>query len=258
LTESTLRVSLGAARDYVLAHANPVECLRLENILGTGPASREVAQHYEVLQNLDGGFGAKFDQGAPSSLSETLQALGWLRGLPPLSGSPMATRAVSYVRRNQDTDGSWGGNLELTARSGFLLVTLDPSHLDPVSRADRWLRGRCDDQGLGRWSNGVLGMASALWYRLHGVQSPLVGVTYQEVSRRTLDSLGLAEWLLGALEVGVGGRFVMPLAGMLTRLVGLQHQDGSWSGDGAGSVETTLQALRACRGYDLVESQGGA
>lgn len=251
---ATLRVNQQGARAFVLAHATPVERARLESIVGTSPAPREVVQHYEGLQNPDGGFCAGFEQGTPSALAATLQALGHLRGLPPLSGSPMATRALSYVRRNQETDGSWAGHIELTAQSGYLLVTLDPSHLDPVSRADLWLRRQFDDQSVQPPSSMALGMISALWYRLHGLQSPRVAETYLQVSRRPLQSIELAGWLLAALEVGVGGRYLVPLLRMMTRLAELQQQDGSWSCDGEGAVETTLQALRVFRGYDLIEN----
>jgi len=255
---SELRINLPAASAFVLANANLVERAMLEAIVVTSTATRDVTRHLEGLQNPGGGFCAGFEAGQASTLPATLKALGQLRALPPLSGSPMATRALSYIRRNQGLDGAWEGETDLTALSAFILITLDSSHLDPVSRADLWLRKRFDEAGHQPLSSLTIGMTSALWYRLHGAQSPRVVATYDQIAQRSMQSFDLAVWLLAALEVGVGGRYLRPLVEMITRLGGLQHSDGSWTSEGASTVETTLQALRVFRGYDLLESHGGA
>lgn len=107
----------------------------------------------------------------PSSVAATCAVLAWLRDIPPLAGSPMASRAVSYLRRQQRVDGAWAEgacartaspgpgaagpgdeptacdveeaplpSLGITAMAAYTLLVMDPAHEDPIARAARWLR----------------------------------------------------------------------------------------------------------------------
>ena len=259
------------ARAYVLAHGGPREKARLEGIFGRIGPDREVIRGYEALQNPDGGFPLFMQPGNPSSVDATCFALAQLKDLPPLAGSPMASRAVSFLRRRQDPAGFWReseavvpicppwshpenptAGAYLTANAVFTLATLDPGHMDPVARAAGWLRqeivGTAD---IRRIPARTLGQAAAVGYRVYGPGAGEVAWCYDQAEKQELDAADLTWWLNAALEIGVGGHFLLPLVRMLSRLAGLQQADGAWPDEGGG-VEATLQALRVLRGYGLI------
>lgn len=246
----------------------------MAGILSGERPGREVARALEALQNPDGGFPARQEQGAPSAIDTTCYLLSQLADLPPLGGSPMADRALAFLRRSQGRDGSWqespeadalvgpwaragapGAQSYLTALAALTLAVMSPSHRDPIDRAAGWLSRAVDggaEGGAGEIYPQTLAMlTAALWWQSPG--DPLIERVYGRLRATGPDAGLLAWWLSGALRVGVGGRFVVPLAEDLAALAALQQPDGSWGAmDGGLPVETTIQALRVLRGYRLI------
>jgi hypothetical protein len=258
------------ARAFVLAHGGPRESARLEGIFGaTGPA-REVVRELEGLQNPDGGFPA--GNGGPSSVDATCYTLYQLKEMPPLAGSPMASRAVAFLRRCQQTDGSWRESEEavaagvgpwarpsspsaapyLTANAAYTILTLEPEHLDPVYRAGNWLRLALSSAEGASVPVQTLGLAWALFYRLHGPTSHEAGWCFATAMKREMAAYKLAWFLACGLEVSAGGKFLLPVVQALGKLGSLQQEDGSWPAEPGFALESTLTALRVLRGYGVV------
>lgn len=254
------------ARAFVLAHGGVREAARLAGILTGERVEREVARSLEALQNPDGGFPARQEPGAPSAIDTTCYLLGQLADLPPLGGSPMADRALAFLRRSQGRDGAWqetsaadalvgpwapGARTYLTAGAAFTLAVMAPGHRDPIERAVGWLRGAVGDDGGGIYPQTLAMVTALLWWQ--NPEDPLIEAVYGRLRAGRPDAGLLAWWLSGALRVGMGGRFVVPLAEDLAALAALQQPDGSWpAADGGFPVETTLQSLRVLRGYQLI------
>lgn len=250
-----VQIDAGRARAYVLAHGDTRARARLEGIFGAVRPDREVVRTLEALQNSDGGFPLRQEPGGASSVETTCYMLAQLKDLPPLAGSPMASRALAFLRRCQNPDGSWQepGHAAgyLTANAAFTLLTMEPAHLDPVARGEFWLRNH-SGQGQPETYAPTLALACALWYKLQGAGSQEVAAAYHQVSVRQWTAPELAWWLSGALEAGVGGRYLVPVLRMLAHLASFQEEDGAWPAEDGYPVETTLQALRIFRGYGLV------
>lgn len=253
------QIDLDGARAFVLAHSDDLAQARLA---GVRPP-KEVVKALEAVQRADGGFprgwaspnGPAAD--APSSLDATCFLLDQLRDLPPLTGSPMATRALSFLRRAQHQEGYWAeegapwlageaGTAYLTANVTFTLATLDPSNRDPVNWGLRWLADRL---GEGPFiQTRYLTWAAA--YRHEGPDSALAAKAWSALDLEQLgtDDLG---WLLSAaLYAGVGGRYLPAIARLLDRLASLQQADGGWPGE-MDRTASTLLALRVLRSFGL-------
>lgn len=230
-----------------------------------------MVREFEALQNPDGGFPARQEPGAPSDIDPTCCALWQLGDLPPLGGSPMADRALAFLRRSQGTDGTWrevpeaehlvepgargeapGSGAYLTAGAALCLAAMSPGHRDPVDRALVWLRREVGDGSAGALYPQTLAMLAALlWWQDPG--DGLIEPVLHRLGATEPDAGLLAWWLSGALQVSFGGRFVVRLAGNLAALAALQQPDGAWpAADGQMQVETTIQALRVLRGYRLI------
>lgn len=250
----TIQVDEEAARKYVEEHGSPLERARLAGIFGAVGPERERVAELEQRQNGDGSF-------APGGLRATAEMLGLLKELPPLAGSPMASRAVAYLRRMQQPDGAWAdpvpgagasaaaGEVDLTALVAYTVLTLEPEHVNPVARASAWLRSALSAEGAaGRTGALTLARAWAVWRRLLGERAhePIWGL--DQVLRRDLSSQELTGWLECALEAEAGGRLLVTLATHLARLAELQLPDGSWPG----GVEGTLAALKVLRGFAVL------
>jgi len=237
----SIQVDVDRARAFVLAHGGPRETARLEGILGAVGPNRDVVKTVEALQHADGSFS--------EAVSATCEVLQQLKQMPPLAGSPMASRAVAYLRRMQETDGSWGGDLVLTTMAAYAVLTLDSSHMEPLNRAGSWLR-----RALGPDSSGedtpaaVLARAWAVWYRLMGPDSQEASWAFAQLERRELSADDLALWLACGAEMAAGGRYALPLVRGLGRLSSGQGPDGAWTG----GVEATLQALWVFRRYGVI------
>jgi hypothetical protein len=244
---------------------------RLAGILDGARPAKAVVKALEALQNADGGFPVRLEPGAPSAIDATCFILNQLQDLPPLPGSPMASRAVSFLRRAQARDGYWtepeplrealspwvqgeGGTGYLTANATFTLLMLDPSHRDPINWGLRWLSRHLENEGTYAQTR-FLTWAAA--WRHEGPYSTLATKAWEGL-KPTLDQLDAGDlaWLLSAaLAAGVGGRYLLPIADLVNRLASLQEPDGGWPGDDPSRIETTLQALRVLHGYGWMCTQ---
>lgn len=244
---------LAKARAAVAAQATLRQRARLEGIFGAAAPAREVVQLLTALQNSDGGFPEAEEGPALSSVAATCRMLAELKEMPPLAGSPMASRAVAFLRRCQRPGGSWGqgdGSPDLTAWAAYTIYTLEPAHQDPLSRSARYLKRFAQDEpGL---SARGLACAWALWVGLWGEASPEARRGFRLLADRPLTSPELAFWLICALEVGAGGPYLFPLAQRVAELAAQQQPDGLWPAgepwlgeiSGEGSLDSTLEALR--------------
>jgi hypothetical protein len=267
---SPIRVNEEGARAYVLAHGAARDIARLEGIFGASGPPREVVKALEALQNPDGGFPAGGQAGGPSSVDASCYILSQLKDLPPLSGSPMASRAVSFLRRMQMMDGSWQESPEaaalagpwakpenpvaapyLTAHAVYTILTMEPEHIDPIGRGVSWLRralAQPDQQVLTQ----TLAYGSAVFYKYLGPDSHEAGWCASQAGKRTLDASELALWLSTALEVSAGGKFLVPVVRGLGALAAMQREDGAFPGEAGFEVEATLTALRVFRGHGII------
>lgn len=258
------QIDLEGARAFVLAHADELGKARLAGILEGARPLKEVVKALEALQRPDGGFPRSWAGGSPAtdspaSLDATCYLLDQLRDLPPLPGSPMATRAHSCLRRAQHQAGYWAeegapwltgksGTAFLTANVTFTLATLDPSNRDPISWGLRWL---ADHLGEGAFlQTRYLTWAAA--YRHEGPDSALAATAWTalEPALERIKAEDLVWLLSAALVAGVGGRYLAHLARLTDRLAALQQADGGWPAE-IDRVATTLVALRILRGYGL-------
>lgn len=258
------KIDLEGARAYVLAHSNELGKARLTGILEGARPPKELVKALEARQNPDGGFprdwasaiGGPDPTTAPaSSLDATCLLLDQIRDLPPLTGSPMASRALSYLRRAQNRDGAWfaegapslegeEGTAYRTANVTFTLLTLDPTNRDPINWGIKWLERYEGECGL---QLAFLAWAAAC--RHVGLDSPLAR-RYWERARAASTETDLDWFLSTALNAGVGGRYLIELAHLLERFATRQQPDGGWPGDDR--VHATLMALRVLRGFALI------
>lgn len=295
--------NVARARAFVLAHGSAVDVARLEGLLGRTEPERGVVRELEGLQNPDGGFpggqesggpssagqqpgdlssaeqqpdglGAVGPQSAgPSSIAATCEVLAQLRDIPPLAGSPMASRAVAFLRRSQGVDGSWSEPgaepAYLTARAAYALAVMEPDHPDPIRRAGKWLHralaggaeGTSADGGECAAADGAesvasptLFLAAAVWG--HTGEAGAQDSVHALLERRELTAPELAGWLTTFAELGLAARHMALALRLLERLAGMQQPDGSWPGGEGSSVEATLAALRVFRGLGVVGHGG--
>ncbi|HWI63758.1 MAG TPA: prenyltransferase/squalene oxidase repeat-containing protein [Symbiobacteriaceae bacterium] len=263
---SPIRVDAERARAYVLAHGAARDVARMEGIFGAVGPAREVVRGLEELQNPDGGFAARQVAGSPSSINTTCFLLFQMRDLPPLSGSPMASRAVAYLRRVQQPDGSWMESDEalrvghgwqepkyLTALALYTILAHEPEHMDPINRGAGWLRRALASDSTGAATpTQTLILTWTTFYRLFGQDSHEAAWAFQTLLHRDRDAAERAWGLACALEVGAGGKWVLRVARLLTELAALQREDGSWPGEEGFELEATLTALRVFRGYGVI------
>lgn len=267
-----IRVDAQGARAFVLAHGSAREKARLEGIFGTVGPARTVVKELEALQNADGGFPARGEAGGPSSIDATCYLLSQLKDMPPLSGSPMASRAVAFLRRVQQNDGCWmesgaaAGAVGpwahpdnphaapyLTALATYSMMTLEPEQMDSIRRGAAWLRRALGGDRTGEETPvQTLALAWAVFCRVHGPNSHEAGWCFHHVIRREMDAAELSWCLTCALEVGAGGPFVLPIAKGLGRLSAMQQPDGAWPAEEGLLLESTLTALRVFRGYGVL------
>lgn len=242
-----LAVDVDKARAFVLAQGTARDAARLAGLFGRTQPEREVVKELERLQNPDGGFPLRQQPGGPSSVDATCCVLAQLRDLPPLAGSPMAARAVAFLRRSQAVDGSWTeAGAYLTARAAYTLVVMEPTHIDPIVRAAKWLRASGPDLQA---HSPALYLAAAVWRRVLGPDASEPSSAYEGLAGRELSATELAGWLTTFVELGLDARWLPLVLRLLERLAALQQPDGSWPADEGGAVEATLQALRVFRGF---------
>lgn len=263
------KIDLEGARAFVLAHSDELGKARLAGILEGARPPKEVVKALEGVQRADGGFphgwaAASPASDAPSSIDATCFLLDQLRDLPPLTGSPMASRALAYLRRMQNRDGSWSeegapwlageeGTAYLTANCTFTLLTLDPTNRDPINWGLNWLARYEGPCGL---QPSFLTWAAAC---LHAGLGSDLAVRYWQRTEEALAQPGSEgapaaedlDWLLAAaLVAGIGGRYLVPLARLIQTLAARQQADGGWPG--GDRIQSTLLALRVLRGFALI------
>jgi len=260
---SPIRVDAERARAYVLAHGAARDIARLEGIYGAVGPARDVVRGLEELQNPDGSFPLRQERGAPGSVDTTCFLLHQMKDLPPLSGSPMASRAVAYLRRVQQMNGSWAEQapaangwaqpLYLTALATYTILSHEPEHIDPINRGAAWLRQALSSDPTGAATpTQTLLLAWTSFYRLFGQHAHETAWAFQTLTHRERAAAERAWGLACALEVGAGGKFTLQLAGLLAQLAALQQEDGAWPAEEGFPLESTLTALRVFRGYGVI------
>lgn len=271
-TDEIVAVSAEGARAYVLAHGGARDQARVEGIFGRTEPDRAVVKELEQLQNPDGGFPLLQRPGNPSGVDTTLYILAQLKDIPPLGGSPMASRALAFLRRMQGVDGSWQESeavsaiappwaksdnpqavAYLTAAATYTLLTMEPEHQDPIVRGSRWLRLELGKVGEGEKAyHQTLFLAAAAWKRVLGPGANETAWAYDLLSRRELEASELAWWLSTVAETGIEARFFPTVLQQLNRLAAMQREDGSFPAEEGFAAEATLMALRVFRGFRLV------
>lgn len=256
------QIDAARAKAFVLANGGAVEVARLEGILGRDQPDRAVVRLLEERQNPDGGFPA--DAGS-SSVAATCAMLRWLRDIPPLAGSPMAGRAVSFLRRSQQVDGSWidpgttgaAAQAYMTARAVYTLLVAEPDHPDPIARGARWLRGALAGREGGAEAATLI-LSASVWGRPPGggPGDAMADAACGALEGRALSAWDLALWLTTFVDLGLAARHLGLAVGLLDRLAGMQQPDGGWPAEGDGRVEVTLAALRVFRGFGLLGGAG--
>ncbi|HYF95471.1 MAG TPA: hypothetical protein VD969_24940 [Symbiobacteriaceae bacterium] len=250
---SPIRVDAERARAFVLAHGAARDVARLEGIMGSAGPAREVVREIEGLQGADGGF--------PGGIDVTCYVLHQLKDMPPLSGSPMASRAVAYLRRVQQTDGSWAETNPvygwqtppyLTAVATYSILMSEPDHTDPINRGATWLRRFLGSADPATVPVQTLALAWAVFYKLLGPEANETVWAFQAVTAREMDASERAWALACALELAAGGRFALPIVGQLAALAAQQGADGAWPAEPGFALEATLTALRVFRGYGII------
>ncbi|MGE5672584.1 MAG: hypothetical protein ACM3XM_01680 [Mycobacterium leprae] len=259
-----------AAAAFVRSRGSQREQARLAGILDGVRPERFVVRELEQLQHEDGGFPLEGEPGGPSSIDATCYVLSQLKDMPPLIGSPMASRAIAFIRRNQAMDGAWaelpaaaaGGppwvraeNLVakpyLTANAAFTLVTVAPEQSEPARRAVRWLQTALADTPERQYAL-TLAMTWATRYRLEGGGGSDLRALFDLAISEHENAWGLAWQLSCALDVRAGGDYLLPVMDALVRLAAMQGQDGSWPAEDGLPVEATLASLRVFRGFGLI------
>src|SRR5690348_4473213 len=114
---SHMSVNLARALAYIREHGTPLELARLHAALGETAAVEEASQQVAALQNPDGGWPYRQQEGQPSSLAATHHALTWLAELG-LRESNIAQRGLDFLLAAQQPDGSW--------RESEQIATLNP------------------------------------------------------------------------------------------------------------------------------------
>ncbi|HYG57820.1 MAG TPA: hypothetical protein VD902_07095 [Symbiobacteriaceae bacterium] len=265
-----IRVDAERARAFVLARATAREKARLQGIMGTSGPDRAVVKEIEALQNADGGFPAQGTPGGPSSVDATCFLLHQLKDMPPLPGSPMASRAIAYLRRVQLAGGSWQESPEaaalagpwarpdnpaaaayLTALATYHILMLEPEHSDPLRRAMAWLR-RDLAGDRGPLPVQTLSLTWGIACRMLGQEAAESRWCFQQLSAAHMSPDELVWFLLAGLEAGAGGRYLLPLSERLAVLGAMQGEDGAWPGEEGLALEATLTALRVFRGYGVI------
>src|SRR5579883_1890828 len=101
-----MRANLAQAIAYIRQHGGPLELARLHAALGERAAVEEARQQVAALQNPDGGWPYRQQEGQPSSLAATHHALTWLAELD-LHSDPVSQRGLDFLIATQQPDGSW-------------------------------------------------------------------------------------------------------------------------------------------------------
>lgn len=259
-----MQANLEQAIAYIRQHGSPLELARLHAALGEQAAIEEARQQVAALQNPDGGWPYRQQEGQPSSLAATHHALTWLAELG-LHSDAAAQRGLDFLLATQQPDGSWReseqilrlkppqwmspenamANAYLTADSAYHLAVGRDAQLDAVTRACNYLY----QLELEEQYPQTIWIMGALFTIAEGEASEVAQATRAYLEARLdsqWDASALA-WLLNTyLNAGIA-----PTMPLLTRaralLENVQQPDGSFSSDegDAFTLDATIQAVRA-------------
>lgn len=101
------------AISYVMENGNPFHRLKLARILSQQGENGPLVDELLSLQNSDGGWPWRLEDGNPSGVSDTAKTLELLAGLGVDPGSGPIRKAVSYLLDLQNEDGGWSESPEL-------------------------------------------------------------------------------------------------------------------------------------------------
>jgi hypothetical protein len=266
-----MQANLEHAITYIRQHGSPLELARLHVALGEKAAIEEARQQVSVLQNPDGGWPYRQQEGHPSSLAATHHTLTWLAELG-LRKSPLAQRGLDFLLAVQQSDGSWQeserilqlqppawmspenpiANAYLTADSAYHLAVGRDAQLDAVEQACNFLY----QLELEEQYPQTIWIMGALFTLAEGEASEVAQATRDLLAAR-LDQAwdaGSLAWMLNTyLNAGID-----PSMPVLTRaramLESAQQANGSFSSDDGDpfTLDVTIQAVRALQAASAV------
>jgi hypothetical protein len=259
-----MRANLAQAIAYIRQHGGPLELARLHAALGERTAVEEARQQVAALQNPDGGWPYRQEEGQPSSLAATHHALTWLAELD-LHSDPVSQRGLDFLIATQQPDGSWReseriarlnppqwmapgnemANVYLTADSAYHLAVGRDAELEAVTRACNYLYQLELDAQYPQ----TIWIMGALFSVAEGETSEVAQMAREYLEARLdeqWDASALA-WLLNTyLNAGIN-----PASPLLARaralLENMQQPNGSFASDDGDpfTLDVTIQAVRA-------------
>ncbi len=267
-----MHANLEQAIAYVRQHGSALELARLHAALGERAEIEAACQQVAALQNPDGGWPYRQQEGEPSSLAATHHALTWLAELG-LRGDPIAQRGLDYLLATQQPDGSWreseqilqlkppawmspdnaAANAYLTADSAYHLAVGRYAQMDAVTTACNYLYQLELEEQFPQ----TIWIMGALFTIAEGEASEVAQATRDYLEAR-LDSdwdAGSLAWLLNTyLNAGIAPS--MPLLARARALLeSAQQPNGSFaSNDGDPfTLDVTIQAVRALQAAGVAE-----
>ncbi len=256
--------NLEQAIAYIRQHGSSLELARLHAALGEKAEIEDARRQVAALQNPDGGWPYRQQEGQPSSLAATHHALTWLAELG-LRSDATGQRGLDFLVAAQQADGSWQesqqilalnppgwmspenamANAYLTADSAYHLAVGRDAQMDAVTNACNFLY----QLELEEQYPQTIWIMGALFTIAEGETSEVAVATRAYLEERLdsqWDASALA-WLLNTyLNAGIA-----PSTPLLTRARALleeaQQPNGSFSSDDgdAFTLDATIQAVRA-------------
>jgi hypothetical protein len=266
-----MHANLEQAIAYIRQHGSPLELARLHAALGETAAVEEARQQVTALQNADGGWPYRQQEGAPSSLAATHHALTWLTELG-LRNDPIVQRGLDFLLATQQADGSWRESEQiqalnppdwmssenaqatayLTADSAYHLAVDRDAELDTVAEACNYLY----QLELEEQYPQTIWIMGALFTIAEGEESEVAQATRAYLEER-LDGqwdAGALAWLLNTyLNAGIAPSTPL-LSRARTLLENAQQSNGSFASDDGDpfTLDVTIQAVRALQAASAV------
>ena len=259
-----MSADLERAVAYIREHGAPLELARLHAALGERATVEEARQQVAALQNPDGGWPYRQQEGRPSSLAATHHALTWLAELG-LRSDATFQRGLNFLLASQQPDGSWReseqiaalhppgwmtpvnamANVYLTADSAYHLAVGRSPDLEAVTNACNYLY----QLELEEQYPQTIWITGALFTIAEGATSEVAKAAREYLEAR-LDNqwdAGALAWMLNTyLNAGID-----PTTPLLARaralLENAQQPDGSFVSDDGDqfALDVTIQAVRA-------------
>lgn len=266
-------MNLQNAIAYVQARGDAVERARLAAILRDEPPSAAVLRALAAFQKPDGGFIHWVPE--VSNVCDTASVLFWLDDLKVYRG-PLVDPACRFLLDRQQTDGGWDEvaalralsppewmipdrietRVWLTAYCAHVLIRFGYAEAEGTHCPTDFLLAHCDETGR------LAGYLRATWIALPmlafypGVDSEPFrkAVAVVEASYSPDWQGSYLAWLLRcAQDAGLPAEHPL-VARCLADLQRKQQSDGSWASESGKehTVDATIAALRALRGYGLI------